>query len=105
MLVAGSSTAPAWHCSCPSPWSCIAGIVGVGVAMIAGYRGGRLDAFLMRTTDASLAFPVILLAIVVVGVFGPSTTLVVIILAVAVLAELRPCAAQRGPAASRRRTT
>jgi peptide/nickel transport system permease protein len=61
----------------------IAGIVGVFVAMIAGYRGGRLDAFLMRTTDASLAFPVILFAIVVVGVFGPSTTLVVIILAVA----------------------
>jgi peptide/nickel transport system permease protein len=61
----------------------IAGIVGLAVAMIAGYRGGRLDAFLMRTTDASLAFPVILFAIVVVGVFGPSTTLVVIILAIA----------------------
>ncbi len=41
------------------------------------------DAFLMRTTDASLAFPVLLFAIVVVGVFGPSTTIVVIILAIA----------------------
>jgi peptide/nickel transport system permease protein len=61
----------------------IAGIIGLAVALIAGYIGGRLDAFLMRTTDATLAFPVLLFAIVVVGVFGPSTTLVVIILAVA----------------------
>jgi peptide/nickel transport system permease protein len=61
----------------------IAGLVGMAVALIAGYRGGRLDAFLMRTTDASLAFPVLLLAIVVVGVYGPSTTIVIIILALA----------------------
>ena len=61
----------------------IAGLVGLGVAMLAGYRGGRLDAFLMRTTDASLAFPVLLFAIVVVGIFGPSTTIVVIVLALA----------------------
>ena len=61
----------------------IAGIVGCGIAVLAGYRGGRLDAFLMRTTDASLAFPVLLFAIVVVGVFGPSTQVVVIILAIA----------------------
>jgi peptide/nickel transport system permease protein len=61
----------------------IAGVVGLTVAVVAGYRGGRLDAFLMRTTDASLAFPVLLFAIVIVGVFGPSTRNVIIILAVA----------------------
>lgn len=61
----------------------IAGVIGLAVAVVAGYRGGRLDGFLMRTTDASLAFPVLLFAIVVVGVFGPSVRLVVIILAVA----------------------
>jgi peptide/nickel transport system permease protein len=61
----------------------LAGLVGVLVAIIAGYRGGRLDAFLMRTTDASLAFPVLLFAIVWVGVFGASTRNVVIILAIA----------------------
>ncbi len=61
----------------------LAGVFGLAVALVAGYRGGRLDAFLMRTTDASLAFPVLLFAIVVVGVFGASTKLVVIILAVA----------------------
>jgi peptide/nickel transport system permease protein len=61
----------------------IAGIIGLLIALVAGYKGGRLDAFLMRTTDASLAFPVLLFAIVVVGVFGASTKLVIIILAVA----------------------
>lgn len=61
----------------------IAGVIGVAVAVIAGYRGGRLDAFLMRVTDASLAFPVLLFAIVVVGVFGPSTRNVIAILALA----------------------
>lgn len=61
----------------------LAGIVGVTIAVIAGYRGGRLDAFLMRATDATMAFPVLLLAIVVVGVFGPSTRNVIIILAFA----------------------
>jgi peptide/nickel transport system permease protein len=61
----------------------LAGVFGLAIALLAGYRGGRLDAFLMRTTDASLAFPVLLFAIVVVGVFGASTKLVVIILAIA----------------------
>jgi peptide/nickel transport system permease protein len=61
----------------------LAGVVGVTVAVIAGYKGGRLDGFLMRTTDASMAFPVILLAIVIVGIFGPSLPMVIIILAVA----------------------
>ena len=61
----------------------IAGVVGVSVAVIAGYKGGRLDAFLMRTADATLAFPVILLAIVIVGIYGASTAIVIIILAVA----------------------
>jgi peptide/nickel transport system permease protein len=61
----------------------IAGVVGVSIAVIAGYKGGRLDAFLMRTTDASLAFPVILLAMVIVGIWGASTVNVIIILAIA----------------------
>jgi peptide/nickel transport system permease protein len=61
----------------------IAGVVGVGVAVIAGYKGGRLDAFLMRTADATLAFPVILLALVIVGVYGPSTGIVILVLAIA----------------------
>jgi peptide/nickel transport system permease protein len=61
----------------------LAGIVGVGVAVAAGYLGGRIDSILMRITDANMAFPVLLLAIVIVGIWGPSTRNVIIILAVA----------------------
>lgn len=61
----------------------LAGVVGVTVAVLAGYRGGRLDAFLMRVTDATMAFPVILLMIVIVGVYGASTRNVILILAFA----------------------
>jgi len=31
---------------------------------VAGYYGGRVDAALMRITDATLSFPVILLALI-----------------------------------------
>ncbi|MFN0028761.1 MAG: ABC transporter permease [Acidimicrobiales bacterium] len=61
----------------------IAGVIGLSVALLAGYRGGRIDSVLMRTTDAALAFPVLLFAIVWVGVFGASTRNVVIILGLA----------------------
>jgi peptide/nickel transport system permease protein len=61
----------------------LAGVVGVVIALAAGFLGGRLDSLLMRITDATMAFPVLLLAIVIVGIFGPSTRNVIIILAVA----------------------
>lgn len=59
----------------------LSGGTGLVVAMVAGYVGGRFDAFLMRLTDAALAFPFILLAIVLAAIFGPSTKNVIIIIA------------------------
>ena len=76
----------------------LAGTIGVSVAVIAGYKGGRLDAFLMRTTDASLAFPVILLAIVIVGIYGASTSDHDHRAGLRRLAVVRPRVAQRGAA-------
>jgi peptide/nickel transport system permease protein len=61
----------------------ISGVLGVLVAVVAGVRGGRTDALLTRVADVSLAFPVLLLAIVLVGIHGPSQRLVVVILTVA----------------------
>jgi peptide/nickel transport system permease protein len=45
--------------------------VGVPLGMLAGYRGGWIDKGLMRLVDMLLAFPGILLAIVIVGALGP----------------------------------
>ncbi len=50
----------------------IALVVGTAIGLIAGYWGGLLDNVLMRLMDLMLAFPSILLAIVVVAVLGPS---------------------------------
>ena len=45
--------------------------VGVPLGMISGYRGGWFDGVMMRLIDMMLAFPYILLAIVIVGALGP----------------------------------
>ena len=49
-------------------------IAGIITGMIAGYRGGWIDAVLSRLWDTFLAFPGIILAILVVVVLGPGTT-------------------------------
>ena len=41
----------------------IGGITGSVLGIISGYFGGTVDAFIMRFTDASIAFPSILLAL------------------------------------------
>lgn len=47
-------------------------VAGTLLGLISGYRGGWLDATLMRSMDVLFAFPVVLLAIALVAVFGPS---------------------------------
>jgi ABC-type dipeptide/oligopeptide/nickel transport system permease subunit len=48
--------------------------VGTIIGVVAGYFGGRPDSVLMRLMDVLLAFPSILLAIVIVSVLGASLT-------------------------------
>ena len=43
-------------------------VLGVGLGLIAGFRGGWLDAFLMRLCDVMLSFPAILVALLIAGV-------------------------------------
>jgi ABC-type dipeptide/oligopeptide/nickel transport system permease subunit len=49
----------------------LATIVGVTLGAVAGYLQGWFDAVSMRVLDAILAFPAILLAIVILAVLGP----------------------------------
>jgi len=61
----------------------ISGIFGIGLGLLAGYYGGWLDALVMRLVDIQLAFPLVLLALAIVAVLGPSLQNVIIVLGVA----------------------
>ena len=50
---------------------------------VAGYAGGLLDEWLMRLTDMMLAFPALLLALLLAAMLGPGTTTVVAALTLA----------------------
>jgi len=54
--------------------------VGTILGIIAGYLGGHADTVLMRTTDASLAIPAILIALLLAVTLGPSFKTVVLAL-------------------------
>jgi peptide/nickel transport system permease protein len=45
----------------------LAMVVGVSLGLLAGYAGGKLDAFIMRVADVQLSFPAILIALLVDG--------------------------------------
>src|SRR3989442_13816705 len=50
--------------------------VGVPFGMIAGYYGGRVDSVIMRGMDLILAFPIYLLAIILMVIFAPTAGLI-----------------------------
>ncbi len=50
----------------------IALIVGALLGLVAGYYGGKLDSVLVSVIDVMLAFPALLLALIVVSGLGPS---------------------------------
>ncbi|MCL0083294.1 ABC transporter permease [Thermodesulfovibrionales bacterium] len=60
----------------------IAAFVGVTLGLVAGYRGGLIDELIMRIVDILLAFPGIILALVIAGILGPSLFNVMLALAV-----------------------
>lgn len=44
---------------------------GVVIGAYAGYMGGRIDSFLMRIIDVAMAFPFLVLIIVILAILGP----------------------------------
>jgi peptide/nickel transport system permease protein len=72
-----------------------AGVIAVGIAMIggvtigliAGYFGGRLDYALSRLVEGMQAFPVVLLAIVITAVLGPSIRHAMIAIGIATIPD------------------
>jgi len=60
----------------------VAGVLGVLLGLLAGYFGGWLDGVLMRIADIQLAFPAILLAILLASVLGPSLWTVIVVISI-----------------------
>ncbi|MFD1913614.1 ABC transporter permease [Halodurantibacterium flavum] len=54
--------------------------IGASLGLIAAYAGGRLDAFLMRFVDLMLGFPTILVALMILAVFGQGVWKVILAL-------------------------
>src|SRR5262249_17620915 len=61
----------------------VAGAVGSGLGLTAGFRGGLADQLIMRLADMQFAFPFILLAIAVIGVLGASVRNIVLVVGLA----------------------
>jgi peptide/nickel transport system permease protein len=58
-------------------------VTGVPIGMFVGYRGGWIESMAMRITDVLLIFPLIMLAIVIVVIAGPTETGVIVALGLA----------------------
>lgn len=60
----------------------VAGVFGVLLGLLAGHFGGWVDNVLMRIADVQLAFPAILLAILLASVLGPSLGNVIVVISI-----------------------
>ena len=58
----------------------VSGVIGSSLGIIAGYYGGILDAIIMRMVDVSLSISLVLIALVLAAVRGPSIENVLIVI-------------------------
>lgn len=58
-------------------------VPGITIGLVAGYFGGRVDAVLSRIVDAMLAFPSIILALIIIATLGPGIVNVMIAVGIA----------------------
>ena len=63
------------------------GGIGLIVGIVSGYLGGRTDSFLMRTVDATLTFPTILIALLLAVSLGPGLRTIAIAITVLIWAR------------------
>jgi peptide/nickel transport system permease protein len=56
-------------------------VLGSLIGMVAGYYGGRFDLLIMQVMDILLAFPSLILGLIIVAMLGPSLTNIIIAIA------------------------
>lgn len=61
----------------------LAGLLGAMAGMLSAYLGGRFDGIMMRIVDAQYALPPVFLAMLIVGVLGPSITNIIAVVTLA----------------------
>lgn len=60
----------------------LAGVAGVLMGLVSGYRGGRTDRWIMGFVDTQVAFPGLLLALIILAVVGPSVGALIVVLSI-----------------------
>ena len=65
----------------------IGAVIGISIGVFSAYRGGVVDAVLMRVCDGFLSFPMILLALILAIATGPSMRTVVLAIGLVVWAR------------------
>jgi len=61
------------------------GSVGILLGILSGYAGGIIDSAIQRTVDTAIAFPALLLLLIITQALGPSFRTIVIALMIAVI--------------------
>jgi peptide/nickel transport system permease protein len=60
-------------------------IIGMAIGITSGYAGGLLDTTVQRVVDTAIAFPQIILLLIVIRVLGPSITNVILVVAIGIV--------------------
>jgi peptide/nickel transport system permease protein len=58
----------------------LAATIGVSLGLLSGYFGGWVDTLIMRLVDTLIAIPNVILYLTVLGVFGPSLTILILVI-------------------------
>jgi peptide/nickel transport system permease protein len=57
-------------------------LLGVAIGLVAGYLGGLVESLLMRIVDVFLAFPLILIALALAAILGPSLQNLILVMGI-----------------------
>ena len=74
----------------------LAAVIGTSLGLLAGYAGRLWDEAIMRLLDVLLAFPALLLAMVLLATTGPSNLNLILVITVALHPDVRPHRPQHG---------